>query len=472
MSTMTEGALDQGHLAGPVAGSRTEDQRPAGMLDRLRHRKWALIAAAAMLVTGMAYMLAWEHFYYHSKYWGWETGGDLWGIFRGAHYVSWGYLGGVYSSGNGVVSFPGLEVLLAPVAMLSSALHLSESFAPNFLPRPTAALLLQPVELLLAGTVMFATDALAEHLGIARGRRIALCFVVAAVAWPVAAIWGHAEDVLAMTFAIYALIAMVDRKWSRSGWLLGFGIVMQPLVALLLPLFFAASPTGQRLRVAARAAALSVVLVGIAFIGNPGETFAALAKQPTPFGPNHPTPWAALSPRLTSPTLHSGSPVTLVHVGDRLRLSVIPGHFQAPVVVSGGAGRIIDVLIAILVGVYVWQRPQDSVRMFWLAAVVLATRCFFEPVMTPYYLAPPLILALVMVARVDRRRFLAALVIVGEITYFSYRHLGPWRWWLPVVAGLIGVVALGYPRRPAAASDCEPVPARLVPDLRALEPVG
>jgi hypothetical protein len=439
------------------------------MADRLGRRKWALIAGAASLVVGMAYMLAWEHFHYHSKHWGWETGADLWGIFRGAHYVGWGYLGGVYSSGNGVVSFPGMEVLLAPVAMLSRALHLTESFEGDFLPRPTAALLLQPVELLLSCTAIFATDALAERLDIARGRRIALCFAVAAVAWPVAAIWGHAEDVLAVTFAIYALIACVDRKWARSGWLLGFGIVMQPLVLLLLPLFIAASPAGQRLMVAVRSAALSIVLVGLAFIGNPGETFTALAKQPTPLGPNHPTPWAALAPRLSGPTLHSGSPVTLVHVGNRFRLSVTPDHFQIPVVVSGGGGRIIDVVFALLVGVYIWRRPQDPVRLLWLATVVLASRCFFEPVMTPYYLAPPLILALVMVARMDRKRFLAALVIVGEITYFSYRHLSPWRWWLPVVAGLVGVVALGYPKRPVAESDGEQTYAPLVPDMRSLD---
>ena len=62
------------------------------------------------------------------------------------------------------------------------------------------------------------------------------------VAWPVVAVWGHAEDVLAMTFAIYAMIAMLDGKWKKMGWLFGLGIVMQPLVALLLPLFIGATP--------------------------------------------------------------------------------------------------------------------------------------------------------------------------------------------------------------------------------------
>ncbi len=56
------------------------------------------------------------------------------------------------------------------------------------------------------------------------------------MAIPVAAFWGHAEDALAMTFALYRMRAMLDGRWARCGWLLGFGIVFQPLVASMLPL--------------------------------------------------------------------------------------------------------------------------------------------------------------------------------------------------------------------------------------------
>jgi len=28
---------------------------------------------------------------------------------------------------------------------------------------------------------------------------------------------------------------------------------------------------------------------------------------------------------------------------------------------------------------------------------------------------------------------------------FAYHHLNPWVWWLPVVASLAGILALGYP---------------------------
>jgi hypothetical protein len=262
---------------------------------------------------------------------------------------------------------------------------------------------------------------------------------------PCASWWGHAEDVLAVTFALYALMALEDRRWSRCGWLLGFGIVMQPLVALLLPLFIGATPAGKRMVLAAQSVALSVVLVGGAFIGNPGETFTAVVKQPTPLFPNHPTPWSALAPKLAEGKSGPGGAVTVSHVHSHFVL-VEHGHLQTSAIVSGGAPRILDVVFAVLVGLFVWRSPQATLRLMWLATVVLASRCFFEPVMTPYYLAPPLVLALVITSRTNGKKFWAAVVIAVSVSVYSYFHLSAWVWWLPVVGGLSAMLALGFPR--------------------------
>ena len=324
-------------------------------------------------------------------------GDDEWGIFRGAHYVGWGYLGGIYTPSNGIISFPGMSVLLAPLAMLSGTLHLTESYPPYFLTQPTAALLLQPAELLLASTVVFAADALAECLEVARRRRVALSFTIGLIAWPTAAIWGHAEDSLAMTFALYALVAFLQKKWTRCGWLLALGILMQPLVGLLVPLLLGASPRGTRWLLAIRSASLSVILVSVAFIGNPSGTFRQLVKQPTPPAVNHATPWVALAPRVPDGGL--GHYAAFVPGLRHPAFHVINSH---SVLVSGGPGRSIDLVLAVALGLFVWRRPQLPIQIVWLAAVVLASRCLFEAVMTPYYLAPPLILALVLVSRKDR----------------------------------------------------------------------
>jgi hypothetical protein len=410
----------------------------------MARRFWPIVTTALVLATGMVFIFAWNPLVHHNG--SWATGGDLWGIYRGAHYVAWGSLGAIYTGGTGIVAFPGMSVLLAPVAAITGHFHMTESYGPFFIPRPTAALVLMPVELLLASTAIFASDALAERLEVGRRRRIWLCLTVGAVVWPVAEVWGHAEDPLAVALAIYAMIAMLNRKWAVMGWLFGLGILMQPLVALLLPLFIGASPRGQRFLLAVRASALSVVLVGVAFAGDASDTYRQLVQQPTPPSINHATPWVALAPHLTSTGVQTIHRSALVSGGlGHAAVKAVTVTGVPTLMVSGGPGRMIDVVLAFLLGVFVWRRPQPPIRLLWLAAVVLASRCFFEPVMTPYYLAPPLILCLIMLARQRGKRFWPGAAIALETTVFSYHHLNPWIWWLPIVAGLIALLALGYP---------------------------
>jgi hypothetical protein len=443
------------HKVGGTNWVQETSGQPGGRWgSRLSQRKWPLILTSMMLATGFAFMCAWNPAVHHVN--SWNIGGDLWGIFRGAHYVGWGFLGGIYTPSNGIITFPGMSVLLAPVAMLSDKLHLTESDSLFAVARPTAALILQPIELLAASTVVFATDALAERLHVSKKRRIVLCFVIALIAWPTAAVWGHAEDALAMTFAIYAMGAMLDRQWSRCGWLLGLGIVMQPLVALMLPLFIGATPSGKRMLLAIRATILSIVLVGVAFAGNASETFRALVKEPTPPSVNHATPWVALAPKLTSGSAQTAHHASLMLGLGHAALAVAVSTVRPAVLVAGGPGRSIDVIIALLFGLYVWRRPQHLVQLLWLAAVVLVSRCFFEAVMTPYYLAPPLFLALAMASRQGGRRFWASVIIAVEVTVFAYYHLNPWVWWLPIVTGLTVILALSYPNELTSTSELIP----------------
>jgi hypothetical protein len=444
----------------PTSGSDGADPVTSRRIrDRLRRRAWPVGLSAIFILVGMVYMFTWNPLVHHSS--SWALGGDLWGIYRGAHYVGWGSLGGLYSSGTGVVAFPGMEVLLAPVALITWHLHMTESYGPYFLAHPSVALVLQPIELVLASTVIFASDALAERLQVAKRRRIGLCVMVGVVAWPTAALWGHAEDALALTFALYAMVAMLDKRWAAMGWLLGFGIVVQPLVGLMIPLLIGATPRGQRLVLAVRSAALSVVLVGVAFLGDAADTYRQVVQQPTPPSVNHATPWAALAPKLTSGAVRTIHGAALVPGLGHPAMSAVTATGVQVVEVSGGPGRMIDVVLAVLVGFYVWRRPQPPVRILWLAAAVLVSRIFFEPVMTPYYLAPPLVLCLVLASRQQAKRFWSAVVVAVEVTVFAYHHLNPWVWWLPVAIGAGAVLALGYPTdlatRPedSAASDGE-----------------
>jgi hypothetical protein len=104
-------------------------------------------------------------------------------------------------------------------------------------------------------------------------------------------------------------------------------------------------------------------------------------------------------------------------------------------------------VFAVLIGFFVWKKRPDAIGIIWLCGLALAMRCYFEPVMTPYYLAPPLIVALAVAASMGRLRFGIATVFALADTVFSYYRFSPWLWWLPVAAMLTVVLACGYPGR-------------------------
>jgi hypothetical protein len=403
--------------------------------------------AAGVVVVGILYYFFFDPVFRHSNTW--TDPMDIWGTFLGAHYVGWGYLGGIYTRETGMVTFPGIAVLLAPVAMLADSLHLSSSIGGFLLPHPTAALLLIPVILVLAATAIFAADALAFELGVTPGRRAVVCLLVGILAGVATALWGHPEDAVVMTFACYAMVAVLRADWRRAAWLFGVAIAFQPLIALVIPLFLASSPRGRRLMFAARCSVLPAFLVGVAFLGDPSDTYRALVKQPTPPALNHATPWVSFAPHVTLPGYASNlaAGVRLSATGS---FSTVTATAERATVhpllqVAAGPGRIVYLVLALLAGLYVWRRPQDPARLLWLAGVLLGARCYFEAVMTPYYLTPPLILLLVLAARRGTWRFAVSAATAAGISWFAYWHFAPWVWWPPVVVAITLVMALSYP---------------------------
>ena len=438
------------HLTDPV---RSRPPWMPGLWDAVRRRRFALCMAAVVVVVGILYTFFWDLLVYGNS--SWVDPSDMWGVFRGAHYVGWGYLGGVYNQDTGMVTFPGIAVLLAPAAVVSDWLHLSASIPLYALPHPTAQLLVSPLEIVFASTAVVGADALADALGASRSRRRWSVVAVAVVAWPTACVWGHAEDALVMTFFLYAMVAVLRGNWRRAGWLLGIGIVIQPLIALTVPVFLASTPRGGRLWFAVRCSVVSAFLVGVAVAGNPRDAYRALVQQPTPPAMNHPTPWVALAPHLRIHSIYSGDSTISSIRGSHLFRSVGVAT-QHQLQVSGGTGRTIYVVLALLLGLYVWRRPQPPVRLLWVAALVLAGRCCFEAVMTPYYLAPPLILLLVLAARTDARRLAGSIAVALGISWFAYWRFSPWVWWTPIVCGLVALLALTYPADPALPSGSGP----------------
>jgi hypothetical protein len=442
MTVVSERPVATGTADTVVSSERTPRRAsPDRLAAWLRGRAWSLGGAAMVVVTAMAYSLFWGPLIHHGSYW--TVPGDLWGTFRSAHYVAWGDIGDVYARETGLVTLPGISVILAPIAFITYHFRFSEAF-PYPVLHPTAWLLLGPIESALGASVLLPLDTLARRLGLTTSRRVALCCAEAVIVWPVVAIWGHPEDPLAMAFVLCGLLAAFDQKWRSCGWWCGLALVTQPLVVLALPLIFARAPVRRWASLTLQSALPAVALLAIPLAQSWANTSRALFKQPNYPSIDHPTPWLAFAPVLqpAHPTvLHKF--VRVERLGHPI-FSATFVHSIAGEVVAAGPGRAVTIVLSLVIGIWAFRHRPDVSQAVWLVALALSLRCVFESVMDPYYLWPPLAVALVLAAR-DWYRFAICILATAAATVWSYRHTGPWMWWLPIVVLLGIALASAYP---------------------------
>jgi hypothetical protein len=431
------------HSAAPEAES-SEPGATTTLGRVVQNRRGPLLMILVVVTATMAYSLLWAPFVRHHSYW--ITPGDIWGTLRTAQFVGWGDIGDVYGHGTGLVSFPGISVVLAPVALLISHLALSISF-PYGLAHPSGWLALGPYEAAVGAIVLIPLDALAEHLGLSRRARLVSTVLEAVLVWPVVGIWGHPEDPLALAIALWGLLAAIRGRWRAAGWLFGVALVMQPLVILMVLVAAGLAPVREWPKLALRGVLPSAALLAIPLEQSWATTTTALFKQPNFPSIDHATPWVALAPVLSRAdittvrrffltTLPSGQP----------NFTAYSAHTMSGPIVAAGPGRMIAIALCAALGLYVYRRKPDAAQIVWLCCLALSLRCAFEAVMDPYYLWPPLALAVVLAARSPVR--LAATAVMGTgITWWSYRFLGPWSWWAPIMVALVVVIVVAWPKR-------------------------
>ena len=392
-------------------------------------RRWLpIVATVGLAVYAMASTLWWgPHFVGKTQ---WSLPDDLWGTLVAAQralHLAWG---GLYTEPTGLVTMPGGALILVPVVALIDALGLPLTVQGPHNPYPSAWLVAGPYEIVISGLVLFAADAVAERLGLARSNRLLLTAAEVVALWSVSVQWGHPEDAVAVGLFLYALLMLTGspQKSARSAWLVGAAVAVQPLVLLALPVALVRVPPRRVVGFVARAATPGGLLLGLAALANWSATFAAVVRQPNQPAVNHPTPWTFLTPRAGHAAVVAGPARVLAIL---VAAGCAWGYFRARRRRGAGAGA----------------SPAELTDLLWWTAVALAVRSYFEPVMVAYYLWPPMAVAL-LAASPDRRRLVATGAGTTTLTFVALVHSqDPWSWWAPIVGGLALTLLLA--RRPS-----------------------
>jgi hypothetical protein len=368
-----------------------------------------------VVTTGMAYSLWWPSVGRHQG-WYWLIPGDIWLEVRDAHYVGWGGLSFVYSAHTALVTLPGFSVVMWPVVTLCSALGFSESSPFLQLTKPEAWLLIGPFTFAMVGVALFSLNALARRLAVPNHFRYFLILVESVGLWSTVVIWGHPEDVVALGFATYALVFLLDRRWTGAGWLFGIAIAMQLYVIALVPIVIALVGWRKVGALLARSAVVPGFFLVAVLVPNFHRSISALLNQPNYPTANFPTPWVLLAPKISK------------------------------YAVAAGTGRIIGFAVAVALAVPAYRWRGNPAAIVWLAAAALGARCLFESVMDPYYVMPAVALALVAGAtRGPIRGTLTFAAGIG-LTVMVFSHPGMWAYWFEM-AGLTGaMLGFAWPR--------------------------
>ncbi len=423
------------------SGGRLPQTTPG---NRLGRRVFPLVATIGLLVVGV-----------YTTTWGpsmmgrteWVLPYDLWGTLVAATRLAHLDIGGLYTSPTGLVSLPGAAVILVPIAAVIDAAGLSLHTPGPANPHPAVWLVAAPYEIALCCVTLFAADALAEQLGVARWKRALLSAASAGILWNVSARWGHPEDAVAVGLLLYAILAQSRSRDGLAGWLAGAAVCVQPLVLLALPVMLALMPWRRMPMFLVRAALPSAVLLGAALAANWHATYTSVTSQPNSPTINHPTAWTSLAPHVANGNVAAGpARLATIVLACCCALAVRRRWLARLDAARPGEGQPHPAL-AVTLGRVWWPTPVLA-EVLWWVAFTLALRSFFEPVMVSYYPWPPLAVALIPAATLSWGRLIGAGLVAGGVTAAAQgTSHSAWIWWAPLVAGLVLMLALAAPGR-------------------------
>ena len=397
-------------------------------------RLFPLLVTVVMTAVGMAGTI-WGPRYYGKT--AWALPDDLWGTLIAAQRLAHLNLAGLYTLPTQLVSLPGTAVILVPAIVVIDMTGLRLGLPAAHGAYPAVWLFAGPYQVAISAVALFAADAIAERLGATRPKRFWLAGFGATALWSVTIRWGHPEDAVATGLLLYAVLALADSRTSRSAWLAGAAVAVQPLVLLAFPLLAVVVEPRRLAGYLTRAAAPAALLLAAAAAANWTATTHAVTSQPNSPAIDHRTPWLSLYPHLAGGQVAAGPARILAIVAACGCALVVARRRRA----ARPGGR--------------WDH-QALGELLWWTAVTLSLRSMFEPVMVAYYLWPPLAVALVAAAR-DWPRLIPTGCVAVVLTFFSQiQWRNPWGWWTPMVFGL--ALALYFARIRTREPDAGPSP--------------
>ena len=398
------------------------------MRDKLKQRIFPLLASIGLLLVGMFTTTLGPTWTGKAE---WALPYDLWGTLIATVRLVHGNVGGLYTQPTGLVSLPGAAIILLPAAAVIAAAGRSRRIPGPHNLHPPVWLLAGPYEIALCCVTLFAADALAEQLGVTKWKRGLLAVASAVALWNVSARWGHPEDAVAVGLLLYAVLALARSRTALAGWLAGAAVCVQPLVLLALPMLLAPLPWRRMPAFLVRSALPSAVLLGVAALANWHATYTSVTSQPNSPVINHPTAWTSLAPHMSNTNVAAG-PARLATIVLACCCALAVRRRWLAQAETAGSGS--------------WP-PSLLADVLWWAALALALRSFFEPVMVSYYPWPVLAVALIPAATLSWIRLVAASVVAGGLTAAAQGSShSVWVWWVPLVIGLAGMLALSRPR--------------------------
>ena len=184
------------------------------MRERVRRRAIPLIGSALFVLIGM-FTTTWGPTYLMGRS-EWALPYDLWGTLIATTRLAHGNIGGLYAPPTGLISLPGAAVILLPGAALIDALGLSLQIPGPHNLHPAVWLVAGPYQMALSCVVLFATDALAERLGVRYWKRALLQVASLGIMWSPSPRWGHPEDTVAVGLLLYAILAQSGRPMAKT----------------------------------------------------------------------------------------------------------------------------------------------------------------------------------------------------------------------------------------------------------------